>query len=109
MTSAVIANDATDRYDRRTRRGRKPVETDPEWQDLKRRVDRGEWLSPSEAAKFLGVSRTKIHTMLKAKELRHKTKVGSKHRVVDPVHLLALYAGAEEVIGPADVDPPASD
>lgn len=101
VVAVVIENDATDVYDRRNRAKRTLVDTDPEWQAIKARLDRGEWLSPGDAAKFLGISRTKVHLMLKNHELRHRTKVGSKHRVVDPAHLLRIHAGTE-VVGPAE-------
>lgn len=104
MTAAVIANDATDRYDRRNPTNRTPMDRDPEWLALKGRLDRGEWLPPGDAAKLLQVSRTKVHTMLRNHELRHRTKVGSKHRVIDPTHLRELLAEADRVIGP-DQDP----
>lgn len=104
MTQAVIANDATDRYDRRTQRRRTRVDNNPEWQALKARVDRGEWLSPGEAAVVLGISRTKTHRMLSEGQLRYKTKARSKHRIVDPAHVLAILAEADEVHG--DPDPP---
>lgn len=55
-----------------------------EREELERRLDAGEWLTPGEAAKLIGVSRSKMHLMLKAGDVRWKNKPRSRHRVVNP-------------------------
>lgn len=53
-------------------------------EELERRLDAGDWLTPGEAAKLLGVSRSKMHLLLKDGEIRSTTKPRSTHRICNP-------------------------
>jgi hypothetical protein len=81
---AVIANVRTDRYDalQPTRAGNM-VNADKE--ELERRLNAGEWLTPGEVAKLLGVGRTTMHDMLeRGGVIRWTTKPASRHRICNP-------------------------
>lgn len=79
----VIANDPHGRYD-----ASQPTEAggmvNADVEELERRLDAGEWLTPGAAAKLLGIGRTKMHVMLDRGEIRSATKPGSKHRTCNP-------------------------
>ncbi|GAA0739204.1 helix-turn-helix domain-containing protein [Dactylosporangium roseum] len=51
---------------------------------LERRLNAGEWLTPGEAAKLLGVSRSKMHLMLVKGQIRTVNKPASRHRTCNP-------------------------
>ncbi len=77
-------------------------------EDLRRRLDAGDWLTPGEVAKLLGVGRTKMHEMLKAGTIRWTTKPASRHRICNPADVrreldaqAAARAAAEQDLPPA--------
>jgi hypothetical protein len=83
VNTAVIAHAVNALYDHRHQQDQAVI-GDEKWLRLKARLDRSEWLRPSEVATLLDVSRTKVHNMLTAGTLKFDNLPDSKYRVVDP-------------------------
>jgi hypothetical protein len=89
MTVALITNVVNALYDHAHRKGLGVI-GDEKWLQLKARLERGEWLRPSEVATLLDVGRTKVHEMLRGGDLKYRTKPASTHRVVNPASVRPL-------------------
>lgn len=57
---------------------------------LEKRVTAGEWLRTGDAAKVLGISRSKVDLMIRAGELGYRLEPGSRYRQVNPKHIRKL-------------------
>lgn len=77
--------------------------------ELERRLDADEWLTPGEVAKLLGVSRSKMHLMLKADEIRSMTKPASRHRICNPVDVRRQLTAIREARAAAEQEPGTAD
>lgn len=74
-------------------------------EDLKRRLDASEWLTPGEVAKLLGVGRTKMHEMLGKNVIRWTTKPASRHRICNPADVRRELEAQAAARAAAEQDP----
>lgn len=58
--------------------------------DLERQARAGQWLRMGDAAQLLGVSRTKMHTLVESGAVAHRLPPGGRWRRCDPHDLLRL-------------------
>lgn len=79
---------------------KKPPEfTEADRVDLERRVRAGEWLTPGQATVVMGLTRSAVHRWLvrgrtsTGLPFEAKTKPGTKHRLVNPDHVVTALDG----------------
>ena len=78
------------------------VYTEDERRQLEQQSREGEWLSPGQVAAVLKIARSAVHNWLKQKQtpsgldFEAKTKIGSKHRIVNPAHVVAVLDADRE-------------
>jgi hypothetical protein len=68
--------------------------TPQERADLEQRVEAGEWLRINDAAKVLGISRTKTDTLLRRGVIGHRLEPGSTYRQLNPADITRLLVEA---------------
>lgn len=102
MSTATIAHSRNDLYAAITMA--KKTDTTPEQQAaLEERVKAGEWLRVGDAAKVLGIGRTKMHTLVSSGAIGYRTEPGSRYRQCNPKDIRKLLAESRrEVRGVSD-------
>jgi excisionase family DNA binding protein len=95
LTTATIAHSWNGLYAAITMA--KKTDTTPEQRSaLEKRVKAGEWLRVGDAAKVLGVGRTKMHTLVTNGVIGYRTEPGSRYRLCNPKDISKLLADARE-------------
>lgn len=73
--------------------------TEAERKALEQRIREGEWLTPGQVAAVLRIARSAVHNWLRqgrttsGMPFEAKPKLGSRHRLVNPAHVVALLDG----------------
>lgn len=93
LTAATIANSWDGLYAAITM-PRKSDTTPDERAALEKRVEAGEWLRVGDAAKVLGIGRTKMHTLVSQGTVGHRLEPGSRYRQVNPKDIRRLLEEA---------------
>jgi hypothetical protein len=109
--SHVIAFAPSGRYDA-PQRERAGSVIRAETAELERRLRAGEWLTPGEVAKLLGLSRTKVHYLIVDGVIGAANKPHSAHRTCDPAHVLrelAQLRASRDAAGRTPPDPEADE
>jgi excisionase family DNA binding protein len=89
LTAAMIANGWDGLYAAITMA--RKSETTPDVQAaLEKRVEAGEWLRVGDAAKVLGVGRTKMHMLVSEGKIGYRFEPGSKYRQCNPADIKRL-------------------
>lgn len=106
MTAATIANGWDGLYAAITM-PRKSDATPDEQAALEKRVEAGEWLRIGDAAKVLGISRSKLDLLLRASKIGYRLEPGSKYRKCNPADIKRLLAESrQEIPSAAQADNP---
>lgn len=75
------------------------VYTEDERKQLEQRIREGEWLTPGQVAAVLKIARSAVHKWIEqghttsGMTLEGKQKLGSRHRIVNPRHVVAILDG----------------
>lgn len=104
MTATLIADGLNSLYAANTM-PKKSDTTAEERAALEKRVKAGEWLRIGDAAKVLGVGRTKMHTLAASGVIGYRTEPHSRYRLCNPKDIRKLLdESRQEKRGPVEGD-----
>lgn len=101
LAAAAIANGLDGRYSALTM-PRKSDTTPEQRAALEKQVLAGEWLRTGDAAKVLGISRSKVDLMIKASALGYRLEPGSRYRQVNPADIKKLLDESRREVRASD-------
>lgn len=101
LNAATIADSWNGLY-AATRMPKKSDTTPDERASLEQRVMAGEWLRVGDAAKVLGIGRTKMHTLVSRGAISYRLEPGSRYRQVNPADIKKLLDESRQEVRASD-------